>query len=91
MSDFKDLTGQRFGRLTVCRRAPNIKGAKNGVYWICKCDCGRGKKVVSSALLSGFTRSCGCLRSENAKRNVRLMNAINKKRRESLTDKVSIS
>lgn len=28
MAGFKDLTGQRFGRLTVCRRAPNVKGAK---------------------------------------------------------------
>lgn len=91
MAKIKDLTGQRFGRLVVCRRAPNIKGAKNGVYWICKCDCGRGKKVVSSALLSGFTHSCGCLRSENAKRTVRQMQDLNRKRRESLTDKVSIS
>lgn len=91
MAKIKDLTGKRFGRLVVCRRAPSEKGARNGVYWICKCDCGRGKKILSSALLSGFTRSCGCLRSENAKRTVRQMQDINRKRRESLTDKVSVS
>ena len=91
MAKMRDLKGQRFGRLLVCRREPPKRGARNGVYWICKCDCGRGKKILSSALLSGFTRSCGCLRSENAKRTVRLMQAVNRKRRESSTDKVSIS
>lgn len=89
MAKFKDLTGQRFGRLTVCRRAPNIKGARKGVYWICKCDCGRGKLIVSSNLTSGATLSCGCLRSENAKKSARLMNEIKQKKRHSLTDKVS--
>ena len=89
MGKLIDLKGKRFGRLYVCCRSG--KSSKNGVYWICKCDCGRGKKILSSALLSGFTRSCGCLRSENAKRTVRLMQAANRKRRESLTDKVSIS
>lgn len=89
MGKLIDLTGKRFGRLVVCRRAPNVKGAKNGAYWICKCDCGRGKTVVSSSLLSGFTRSCGCLRSETASRIARKMVAINKERREKLTDKVN--
>ena len=53
MAKIKDLTGQRFGRLVVCRRAPSEKGARNGVYWICKCDCGRGCTVLGTALREG--------------------------------------
>lgn len=36
MAKIKNLTGQRFGRLVVCRRAPSEKGARNGVYWECQ-------------------------------------------------------
>lgn len=87
MAKMRDLKGQRFGRLVVCRREPPKRGARNGVYWICKCDCGRGTKVLSSALLSGLTQSCGCLRREKSKENARNMIAVKNKRREMLTDK----
>lgn len=40
MGKLIDLKGKRFGRLYVCCRSG--KSSKNGVYWICKCDCGRG-------------------------------------------------
>ena len=43
----KDLTDQKFGRLTVIERAPNIDGR---AAWLCKCDCG-GTKVVRSQYL----------------------------------------
>ena len=65
MGKLIDLKGKRFGRLYVCCRSG--KSSKNGVYWICKCDCGRGVSVLSCNLLRGVTQSCGCLRSENAK------------------------
>lgn len=62
-----DLTGQRFGRLTVMRRAP--RGATNGnARWLCKCDCGNYTEADSYNLRHGVTRSCGCLRSENSKK-----------------------
>lgn len=54
-----DLTGQKFGRLTVIRRAPDV--IKGKPRWECLCNCG-GKTVVdSSKIKSGATKSCGCL------------------------------
>lgn len=52
-----DLTGQRFGRLTVIRE----NGAdKRGRLWLCKCDCGNYKSVYTRLLRSGNVKSCGC-------------------------------
>ena len=59
-----DLTGQKFGRLTVIKRAEN-KGGK--VYWLCKCECGNEKVIRGTSLKSGATMSCGCLTSEKTK------------------------
>ena len=61
MAKLKDLTNQRFGRLTVVSRAPN-----DGRYvcWNCKCDCGNEKIIRSTSLCSGRTQSCGCLFKE---------------------------
>ena len=57
-----DLTGQRFGRLTVLEKdAPSKTGHAR---WICRCDCGNQKSIASAKLRSGNTKSCGCLRSE---------------------------
>lgn len=57
MPNFQDLTGCRFGRLTVISRAEN----KNGkVVWHCKCDCGNESDVYATCLKSGNTKSCGC-------------------------------
>ena len=52
-----DLTGQRFGRLTVLRPEENI-----GTYtfWVCRCDCGQETVVRTSNLRGGRTKSCGC-------------------------------
>ena len=57
----KDLTGQRFGRLTIVRRSVNELGHLNGSEWWCACDCGIGKKINGSVLRRGGARSCGCL------------------------------
>lgn len=58
-----DLTGKRFGRLTVLYRAEN----KNGrVYWHCKCDCGNEKDILGSSLRSGATKSCGCFAKDRS-------------------------
>lgn len=54
MSKFIDLTGQRFGKLTVIQRVGN-KGSK----WLCKCDCGREKVVYGANLKQGKSTSCG--------------------------------
>lgn len=66
MPSKKDLTNQRFGRLTVLFEAePHYtSGGNRKVMWFCKCDCGNEKKVSSGELLRGKTRSCGCYNYE---------------------------
>lgn len=59
-----DLTGQRFGRLTVIR--PTEERRRKAVVWECKCDCGNTAFVSSKNLKTGTTRSCGCLRKRKA-------------------------
>lgn len=68
MSELKDLTGRRFGRLFVVGRAPNkiLSSGREMVQWICICDCGTEKKILATNLLSGAVVSCGCLRHEKA-------------------------
>lgn len=64
----KDLTGQRFGKLTALYRTNE---QKNSSYiWVCQCDCGKETKVSSNALLSGNSRSCGCKRVESIKKTM---------------------
>lgn len=60
MGKFIDLTGQRFGMLTVVERAPN-RG--KDTMWLCRCDCGNEIASTPSHLKSGHTKSCGCFRS----------------------------
>lgn len=62
MGTLKDLTGQRFGRLTVLEYAGVAKN--RNAKWKCKCDCGEVCVVSSSSLLTGHTQSCGCLHKE---------------------------
>lgn len=59
----KDLTGQRFGRLTVIRYHDKLNGH---FRWECACDCGT-VKIVSGHSLKGGARSCGCLLAEHNK------------------------
>jgi len=56
----RDLTGERFGRLTVTHR----KGSnKYGLpLWGCLCDCGGTSVVLGGDLRRGQAKSCGCLR-----------------------------
>ena len=53
-----DLTGQRYGKLTVLAPAENVGGR---TAWLCRCDCGREAVVKTIHLRSGHTKSCGCL------------------------------
>lgn len=66
-----DLTGKRFGRLTVIEEAPtrvSPQGVKQ-VYWKCKCDCGTITEVHGNLLRRGTTISCGCYHREQQKKN----------------------
>lgn len=55
MKPAKDLSGRKFGKLTVLTRHPKYK-------WHCLCECGNETIVRSGDLISGATKSCGCLK-----------------------------
>ena len=59
MGKLKDLTGLKFGNLTVIKRDGSNKHKK--ATWLCKCDCGNEKSYISIHLINGNTKSCGCL------------------------------
>lgn len=59
---FVDLSGQRFGRLTVIEHHGKDKYSHN--LWLCKCDCGNVKITETNSLLKGGCSSCGCLKRE---------------------------
>ena len=63
---FEDLTGHRFGRLSVVRliQKTSRKGGWRPTLWLCMCDCGQEKSVASRHLKSGRQVSCGCRRDE---------------------------
>lgn len=56
MGRFLDLSGQRYGKLTVIERD---LGAGNPVRFLCRCDCGNTKSIQSVVLRRGDARSCG--------------------------------
>lgn len=59
MSKLNDLTGQKFGFLTVIKRAPNRKNDAHA-YWECQCDCGQTYITQGTLLTQGRVHSCGC-------------------------------
>lgn len=81
-----DLTGDRYGRLEVLgpmrENSPFYDMVKDGEYtekgdalssdlWICRCDCGKICVCQKEGLRSGTTQSCGCLRNEQSRKNMR--------------------
>ena len=60
-----DLTGQKFGRLTVIEKTDKPQGIKRtGTYWKCVCECGNITVGNSSDLRKGDKISCGCFHNE---------------------------
>lgn len=57
-----DLTGKKFGRLTVIERLSNDK--VGGTVWLCLCNCGVKKSIRGVLLRYGKAASCGCLHDE---------------------------
>lgn len=73
----RDLTGQKFNRLTAIEPVGTYTGVRKtgkrysaGVYWKCVCECGNESKVLASALMTGRIKSCGCLTKEIAREAV---------------------
>lgn len=61
-SSIVDITGQKFGKLTVIKQDDSDYDRTDGIKWICKCECGNTVSILGSRLRSGVTRSCGCIR-----------------------------
>ena len=57
-SNSPDLTGKKFGELTVIRKVENTK--HNSTQWLCKCSCGADYVVQGSLLVTGRRTHCGC-------------------------------
>lgn len=71
MANFKDLTGEKFGRLTVKGlKEKRLSGKRYRYYWDCECDCGNTIAVRTDCLTSGDVKSCGCLKREQDKINL---------------------
>ena len=60
-----DLTGQKFGMLTVIEYTGRNNASRNAI-WRCKCDCGNECEVDSNNLTSLHTVSCGCIKREKS-------------------------
>lgn len=65
MAKFINLTGNRYGRLTVIERHENSNG--KSARWRCRCDCGKYVVAFASNLKRNNTSSCGCLRLEKTR------------------------
>ena len=66
MGKMKDITNQRFGKLTALENAGKLDGRH--YYWKCQCDCGNIVTVMGTALRSGNTKSCGCGKYDGIKK-----------------------
>lgn len=63
-----NLSGQKFGKLTVIELHNNVVGKEK--YWKCLCDCGNEKKASRRSLKTGKTTSCGCYHKEVMKSTI---------------------
>lgn len=71
MAVFKDLTGIRFGKLSVIELSKEVNsGNRKRKYWLCVCDCGNKNEIRTDSLTSGKVSSCGCLKKEQEKINL---------------------
>jgi len=66
MSKRKDITGQKFNRLTAKKF---IKIEKSHSLWLCKCECGNEIITRLNSLSTGNTNSCGCLQRDKVTRH----------------------
>ena len=70
MPKYKDISGQRFGKLTAISYYGTDKCGR--ATWLCKCDCGNEHIGVGAMLRSGEVSSCGCLYRKHNSSNTRL-------------------
>ncbi len=71
-----DLTGKTFGKLIVIKQSDK-RASNGGVYWHCKCECGREKDILGQSLRNGSCTSCGS-HSNISKGNAKIIDILNK-------------
>lgn len=71
------LIGKKFGRLTVLEYGGN--DGQNSI-WRCRCDCGNEITLRDCKLVTGHTKSCGCLQREKAKKRMETNNPMKKQK-----------
>lgn len=59
-----DLTGLRYGRLTVIKRSEGTPRSYGHSLWVCHCDCGKEALAYGTNLTQGRTQSCGCYQAD---------------------------
>lgn len=63
-----DLIGHVFERLTVLKFSRSHERSRAS-YWLCACSCGAQKEIKGASLANGSTRSCGCLKVDEDRKN----------------------
>lgn len=76
IKNMDDLTGKKFGKLTVINRDFERTDASKQAFWWCVCDCGEKISVGRGSLKSGATRSCGCLKSKGEEKILKFLMII---------------
>ena len=67
MTQEKDISGQKFGRLTAIKKDHAIWDKEKRIsrnFWLFKCDCGNEKVIDKYSVMRGLTTSCGCYHKE---------------------------
>lgn len=70
----RDITGQKFGRLTAIKILPERKNGKT--VWQCLCECGNKKDITATQLHNKSIKSCGCLRREMSLARIKNVSTI---------------
>lgn len=68
-----DITGKRFGKLTVIGKVKILRDKKGRIkdwYWLFRCDCGGERIALKHHVTKNKIASCGCLRREIIKRQL---------------------
>lgn len=65
----KDITGNKYGKLTAIRFIRQEPSKNNASVWLCKCDCGNNAEITYGNLRSGNVKSCGCLNNRKGSKS----------------------
>lgn len=68
MGKIKDITGEKYNRLTAIKYVGKMKAG--GAIWLWQCDCGNQKEIPANSVKTGNTKSCGCLKKEQNIKNL---------------------